>query len=133
VDFDISSSFSGKAAFVSCHGELDSLASSRLEECLDLVFERDLESLHLDTKGLSLLTSAGVGTFLGAANRCHEEGIAFSLATNKQGRRILDLLGLWWLGVVDDGPALEEAMRDVQKRYADLRFENRIGRPKLGA
>jgi anti-anti-sigma factor len=133
VDFDIRSSFSGSSASVSCHGELDSLASSRLEECLDLVFERDLESLHLDTTGLSLLTSAGVGTFLAAANRCHEDGIPFTLATNKQGRRILDLLGLWWLGVVDDGIALEEAMRDVQKRYANLRFENHIRRPKLGA
>jgi anti-anti-sigma regulatory factor len=104
-----------------------------LEETLELCFERKPRALHLDATGLSLLTSAGVGSFLGAALRCHEEGVEFRLSTNKQGRRILDLLGLWWLGVVDDGFALQTAMKDVQRRYAELRFEKRIRRPKLGA
>jgi anti-anti-sigma factor len=133
MEFDVCCSYRDLGVSITCSGELDSLASARLEEALDLCFERSPRSLHLDALGLSLLTSAGVGTFLQAAQRCHEEGIAFSLETNKQGRRILDLLGLWWLGVVDDGAALETAMRDAQKRYAELRFDNRITRPPLDA
>jgi anti-anti-sigma factor len=133
VDFDIRCDHRDDAATVICSGELDSLASSRLDECLDLCFEREPRSLHLDVTGLSLLTSAGVGSFLQAAYRCHEAGIRFSLDTNKKGRRILDLLGLWWLGMIDDGLALEQAMKTAQRRYAELRFDKRFEPPKLGA
>jgi anti-anti-sigma factor len=133
MDFHIRIRHHAAGATLTCVGELDSLASSRLDEAVALCLEREPQALHLDATSLSLLTSAGVGCFVSAARECHARGIEFSLATSKQGRRILDLVGLWWLGVVDDGMALETAMIESQKRYAELRFEEQINPRKLEA
>ena len=133
MDFHIRTKHHAAGVTLTCIGELDSLASTRLDEAVALCLEREPQALHIDATSLTLLTSAGVGCFVAAAKQCHDRGIEFSLATSKQGRRILDLVGLWWLGVVDDGMALETALVDSHKRYAELRFEEQINPRKLEA
>jgi anti-sigma B factor antagonist len=127
TEFSISIDHAEKGSTLRCEGELDLFTAVRLEEALDVCMERDLQALHIDATGVELLTTAGIKLLLQAAVRCNEKSIPFTLTASGHARRVLDLVGLWWLGVVNDGVRLESAMREALSSYASLRFEGRLG------
>ena len=132
TEFDISIVHSPAGARVECSGELDLFTANRLKEALELCLEREPAALHIDAESITLLTTAGIKVLLETAIRCHETGIAFTLSASGHARRVLDLVGLWWLGVVDDGVRLQSAMKEALASYADLRFNGGLGEPTAG-
>ena len=126
TEFCISIVHDDSGSTLQCEGELDLFTSSRLEEALDVCLNQAPEALHIDATKVSLLTTAGIKLLVEAAVRCQEEGIEFTLAASGHARRVLDLVGLWWLGVVDDGVRIQSAMKEALASYASLRFDGRL-------
>lgn len=123
TEFFIALSHLNRGSTIKVEGELDLFTAPRVEEAVEVCLDRKPDALHVDATGLSLLTTAGIKILLEAAIRCHDTGIAFTLSAGGHARRVLDLVGLWWLGVVDDGVRLQSAMREALSSYATLHFE----------
>ncbi len=96
---------------IACSGELDVFTAPRLREAVDECLERSPTSLAVDATEIQLLTSTGIEVFLYALARCYALGIPVDMTFSARARRILDLAGLWWVGIIDDGFAAELAMR----------------------
>jgi anti-anti-sigma factor len=111
ADLQVTSRFVGDVCTIICTGELDLLSAAELSEEIESVLDGQPERLTLDVRGLTLLSSAGIELFLETAGSCYDEGVPFELQVNPYGRQLLDLVGLWWLGVITDGYAAEVAMR----------------------
>jgi anti-anti-sigma factor len=111
ADLEVTSRFDGDVCTITCTGELDLLSASELSEEIESVLDGQPDGLILDVRGLTLLSSAGIELFLEAAGSCYDEGVPFDLRLNPFGRQLLDLVGLWWLGIITDGYAAEIAMR----------------------
>jgi anti-anti-sigma factor len=79
---------------VVCGGELDLATAPRFEAAFDLCGEMRPESLHVDARDLIFVDSAGIAALLRCAQRCNEEGIAFSIDVSEQVRAILGRAGL---------------------------------------
>ena len=126
TEFYIALRHSERGSTVKCDGELDLVTAARLNEAIDLCLEREPAALHVDGRGISLLTSAGIKALLQAAAKCDEMKIPFTLTSSSHARKVLDLVGLWWLGIVDDGMRLQTAMKDALASYAHLRFAEEL-------
>lgn len=120
ADFWVSTDRRDATMVVGCGGELDVATCPRLEEALAFALEDDLDQLVFDGRALTILTSAGITSLFELARSCKERDIRLVLKLSRPARRVLDLVGLWWLGVVDDGFAVEDALGDALKAYADL-------------
>lgn len=123
ADFYLSTSDKGRTKTLSCSGELDLSTCQKLEDAFALCLEDEPSVLHLDLSQLSLLTSAGIDALLRIIERAHHEEIEMELTMSAQARRILDLVGLWWVGVIDDGVAIDAALATVHRRYLAARPE----------
>lgn len=124
-EFLVTTQRRGSSMVVGCSGELDVATSGRLEEALSIALEQRPTQLVLDGRGISLLTSSGITTLFKLAQSCRRRAIRLELKLSQPARRILDLVGLWWLGVVDDGLAVEDALNDALRAYAQLASETR--------
>jgi anti-anti-sigma factor len=111
TDLQVTSRFDGDVCTITCTGELDILSARELSDEIESVLDGDPVALTLDVRGLTLISSAGIELFLDAAGSCYDAGIPYELQVNPDGRQLLDLVGLWWLGVISDGYAAEVAMR----------------------
>lgn len=129
TDFYISIVHARDRSTIECAGELDLFTAPRIDEAVEVCFDQSPPALHFDARKVTLLTSAGIKSLLDAATRCHEARIPFTLDASGHARKVLDLVGLWWLGVVDDGVRLESAMKDALTSYATLRFDGRLEEP----
>ncbi len=105
----------GSHARLACAGELDIATVPELETALVTCVETSPSVLWLDLNEVSLLSSSGIDHILGGMALCRERGIALELSLSKSARRILDLVGLWWVGVIDDGLAIDEAMKAARE------------------
>jgi anti-anti-sigma factor len=132
TEFCISIAHTDAGSTVQCEGELDLFTSSRLQEALEVCLEREPKALHIDARKVTLLTTAGIKLLVDAAVRCHDAAIGFTLSASGHARRVLDLVGLWWLGVVDDGVRMQSAMKEALAAYASLRFDGRLGEDEPG-
>ena len=123
TDFYLSIFDKGRTKTLSCSGELDLSTCQKLEDAFALCLEAEPSVLRLDLSQLSLLTSAGIETLLRIIERAHQEQIELELTLSAQARRILDLVGLWWVGRIDDGVAIDAALATVHRRYLEARSE----------
>lgn len=130
TEFYICIDHSREASRVKCDGELDLFTAPKLQEAIDVCIDQAPTALHIDGRGITLLTTAGIKLLLESAMRCHEAHIAFTMTASGHARRVLDLVGLWWLGVVDDGVRLQTAMKEALASYADLRFTGGLAEPE---
>lgn len=126
TDFLITLSYEPRAVSLSCAGELDIATAGKLRDAIDLCIEERPETIKLDMGGVSLITSSGIEVLVQAANKCRNGGIGLDLKLSKQVRRVLDLIGLWWLGVLDDGPAVDSALKDAMHVYSELHFDHKL-------
>lgn len=120
--FSLSIEHHRDASVVRCAGDLDMVPAERLREAVDTTFERDIDRLTLDCRRVSLLNSAGITALVDIAIGCRSREITLDLALSPEVRRVLDVVGLWWLGVVDDGIAVEESLQRALRVYADQDF-----------
>lgn len=125
-DFSIQVSLGSAATVICCRGSLDLLPAERLREAADAQLERGARSLVLDCSEVSLLTSAGITALVDVAIACREANAVLDMTFSPHCRRVLDLVGLWWLGVVDDGIAVHAALQNALRSYADQSFEGKI-------
>ena len=94
---------------------------------MQAVLRKELSSrpsaVGLDCTGITLLAAAGIKCLVEAEVACRSRGIDLDMAFSPEARKVLDLVGLWWLGVVKDGISaeieLEEALRAYGNRSLD--------------
>lgn len=125
TEFLITLTYEPRAITLSCAGELDIATARKLRDAIYLSIEQRPLSLILDAQGISLLTSSGIEVLLDAINACRGEGIELDLRLSRSSRRILDTVGLWWLGIVDEAPAMDP--RDALRTYSELRDTPEFG------
>lgn len=106
-----------------CKGELDISTSGKLRDALSIAYDHSPARIELDCNGVSLLSAAGITVLVEAVLDSKERGIELGLELSTQARRVLDVVGLWWLGIVEDGVAVEEALGDALRLYADTARE----------
>lgn len=109
-DFFISTEACETSTLIACSGELDTATSPRLEEAIAAVLRDKPPHVLLDTSDVGLISSTGIQILLNLARTCSEAGITLTFVMSAPVRRILDLAGVWWLGVVDDGIAIHDAL-----------------------
>lgn len=108
---------------ISCSGVLDVLPAEKLRDAVRTATERQVETVVLDCTGVTLVTSAGITALVDAAVEVRESGQILRLKFSPHVRRILDLVGLWWLGVIDDGVAVYESLQKALRRFADHSYD----------
>ncbi len=106
---------------IEIEGELDVVTSRKLREAIRIVLDEKPSRLRLDATKVSMLTSAGIGVLVECARECRASEVELDYDLSPHARRVLDLVGLWWLGVVDDGLAVDGALEDAMRAYARLR------------
>lgn len=119
IDFLVRTERRGSSTVVDCSGELDIATCGRLEEALSIALESRPERLVFNGDGITLMTSAGISTLFNLARQCKDGGVLLTLHLSRDARRVLDLVGLWWLGVVDDGLSADDALDDALRAYAE--------------
>lgn len=125
-DFSIDISHDSAVTLLRCRGSLDLLPSEKLRKAVAGELEQGSRSIVLDCSAVSLLTSAGITALVDVAIGCREAGAVLEMSFSPHCRRVLDLVGLWWLGVVDDGIAIHASLQSALRSYADQSFEGRI-------
>jgi anti-anti-sigma factor len=120
-DFTLTVTRSHSGTSISCSGELDLVGAAKFRDAADLALSEESVALSIDGRGITLMTSAGIEAILRVLERCRAAGVTFHLEVGKQARRVLDLVGLWWLGVIDDGAEIDAVLEEARVRYAQLR------------
>ena len=115
---------------VACAGELDISGTPRLRRAIARAMGDGPKDLHLDLRGLSLVTSAGIEIILETVAQCREDDVKLRLSCSRVVRRVLDLVGLWWVGVVDDGLSIEQHVKGALRNYAELRYDQNMSARK---
>ncbi len=121
-DLAISVERAGRRTVVRCVGELDVSTCRELRQVLRETLSEDLDTLTLDCSGLSILTAAGIKCLVEAELACRNKGVELDMSLSQEARKVLDVVGLWWLGVVKDGISVELALEQALRRYGDREF-----------
>lgn len=109
---------------ITISGDLDAPGSVRLREALELALEGGPNALTVDGRGIRRIGVAGLTVLADLVGLCRELGVRLDLELSASARRMLDSVGLWWLGVIDQGPSLDQAIRDARLAFGqrlDLR------------
>jgi anti-sigma B factor antagonist len=102
-----------------CRGELDVSTSNKLREAVSIALERAPTTLKLDCNGVRFLSAAGITVLVDSLVECRAAGTKLDLELSTQARRVLDIVGLWWLGIVEDGVAIHVSLQQALKTYAE--------------
>ncbi|MFN2489717.1 MAG: STAS domain-containing protein [Actinomycetota bacterium] len=105
----------GSTAVVRCSGELDIATRGALRVAIDEALSLAPRRLVVDCDEVGFIESSTIQELLDAAARCRSRDISFELAAAGRVRRVLDMAGLWWLGVIEDGLALAVALDEVDR------------------
>lgn len=116
-DFLVSVSNGPGASTIACAGEIDVYTSPRLQQTIDSCLESRPRVLRIYGGGITLLASAGIRTLLYGLQRCRELDIDFDLRLSPEARRVLDIVGLEWLGAEDVPADLDSALAETLQRY----------------
>ena len=108
-------------AHVACVGEIDLCSARRLRDAIDEALEASPTSIVFDGRGITLLTTAGIRALFHLYEECDKRGVSVDLQLSPQARRVLDLVGLWWLGIVPDGLKDPVALEQAIRTYGELR------------
>lgn len=122
-DLTVSVEHGAGRTIVRCAGELDVSTCRALQTALRKAIMTKPAALELDCTGISLLTAAGIKCLVEAEVACRTRGIDLDMKLSAEARKVLDLVGLWWLGVVKDGISAEIALEDALRAYASRSFE----------
>jgi anti-anti-sigma factor len=107
MDFSVIHSQRDTVARLVVEGELDVATVDPFMRAVDQSLDQNPSLLLVDARRVGLLASLGAEALLVAAARCHRASVGFRLDCSLEARRTLDLLDLWWLGVLDDGFSVE--------------------------
>lgn len=121
--FGVASSKRDGNITIACKGELDIATSSSLREAVAENLRHEPERICIDASRVTFISAAGISTLIVSMTECQERGIHFDAVLSPQVRRVFDLVGLWWFGVLDDGIAvhrsLDAALQNYARHFAD--------------
>ena len=118
-DLSISVEHRAGCTTVRCSGELDVSTCKELQSVLRKTVMARPSALELDCTGITLLTAAGIKCLVEAEVACRSRGIPLDMTLSVEARKVLDLVGLWWLGVVKDGISAEIALEEALRAYGN--------------
>jgi anti-anti-sigma factor len=107
MDFSINTLSCNGDSTVAIEGELDVATVPQFLGAVDSCLEKKPRRLLVDATRIRFLASIGAEALLVAAARCYQRAVNFGLQASPETRRTLDLLDLWWLGILDDGFSIE--------------------------
>ncbi len=122
-DFSLSLDHHADRSVICCSGILDLLPAEHLRHAVRSAVQRSAPRVVVDCSCVSLLTSAGITALVDSAIVCKEAGVDLDLRFSSHVRRILDLVGLWWLGIIDDGVSIHTSLQRALRTYAALGSE----------
>ena len=108
---------------IRCSGELDVSTCRDMQAVLRKVLLSRPPALELDCSGITLLTAAGIKCLVEAEVACRSRAIDLEMSFSPEARKVLDLVGLWWLGVVKDGISAEIALEEALRAYGNRTHE----------
>ena len=108
-----------------CRGDLDIISTMRFNEALDAALAQEPDEVDLDLLAVGHISAAGVKCLVQSAAQLQDRGAASTWRFSPQVRQILDAVGLWWLGVVDDALSEQQSLGAALRAYARLRFSER--------
>ena len=104
---------------IRCSGELDVSTCRDLHAAVRKAIMSRPAALELDCTGITLLTAAGIKCLVDAEVACRSRGIDLDMPLSQEARKVLDLVGLWCLGVVKDGISAEIALQEALRAYGN--------------
>ncbi len=110
-------------ATVRCSGVLDVSTCRDLDSEVQDALDAGLACLELDGSEISLLTAAGIKCLVQTQLACRNRGVDLDMKLSSEARKVLDVVGLWWLGVVADGISVEIALERALRTYGNRRFD----------
>ena len=125
TDFFVRLDRDARGVAIVCRGDLDIISTMRFNEALDAALTREPDEVDLDLGAVGHVSAAGVKCLVQAAAQLQERGVAATWRFSPQVRQILDAVGLWWLGVVDDAVSEQQTLGAALRAYARLRFSER--------
>ena len=103
---------------IACKGELDIASSSSLKEAVTDALRHHPERICIDASRVTFISAAGITALIVSMTECQKREIRFDVVLSPQTRRVFDLVGLWWFGVLDDGIAVHRSLDAALKNYA---------------
>lgn len=73
--------------------------------------------MSIDGRGIGRIGVAGLTVLADVVGLCRDRGVRLDLELSASARQMLDSVGLWWLGVIDRGPSLDQAIRDARLAF----------------
>lgn len=123
IGLDVASSVRDGNITIACKGELDIATSSSLKDAVVESLRHEPERICIDASRITFISAAGITTLIVSMTQCQKRGIHFDAVLSPQVRRVFDLVGLWWFGVLDDGIAvhrsLDAALQNYARHFAD--------------
>lgn len=104
-------------------GELDVKTSNILRDAVACCLDRGGSTVKVEGGGITSISAAGITTLVDSVTRCRDAGTVLQMDLSEQARKILDMVGLWWLGIVDDGVAIHLALQKALRAYAEQTFD----------
>ena len=102
---------------ISIAGDLDVPGAARLREAVEIALGGSPSSLTIDGRSIGRVGIAGLNAIADSVALCRDREVHLDLCLSDTARTVLDSVGLWWLGVIDRGPAMEAAIRDARMAY----------------
>lgn len=122
-DLSIEVEHDAERTTIRCSGELDVSTCRELQTALRKALLARPSAVALDCTGITLLTAAGIKCLVEAEVAFRSRGIDADMKFSPEARKVLDLVGLWWLGVVKDGISAEIALEEALRVYGSRAFD----------
>ncbi len=114
---------------IRCSGVLDVTTCRDLDTAVRDALEAGASWLELDCSEISLLSAAGIKSLVGTQLACRNRGVDLDMDLSPEARKVLDVVGLWWLGVVKDGISVEIALERALRTYGNRGLDWIAGDP----
>lgn len=102
-------------------GEIDVSSARAFRDGVLSQLRSGVETISIDGHQITFLSAAGITALVEVVRACRDRGVRLDLDLSLQARKVLDVVGLWWLGVIDDGIEIESALQGALRDYADSR------------
>lgn len=106
---------------VTVAGEIDVATARSFRDCVVSEIGPGVEVISLDGRGITLLSADGITALVDVTVACRDHDVRLDLGMSPSARKVLDVVGLWWLGVIDDGIEIETALQAALRDYASAR------------
>jgi anti-sigma B factor antagonist len=106
---------------ITVDGEIDVATARDFLDTVIAALRPGVTAISLDGRQITFLSAAGISALVEVVKACQKRGVQLELDLSPRARKVLDVVGLWWLGVIDDGIEIETALQEALRDYADSR------------